>query len=173
MQQNQEEEPDYRNLPFSALVHESLTIHNRFVLRVDAEASEEDISCTDKKLAEIPHDADITIKGVLGAKQRCQGLKPDKHYSLHSSEFSAKTAVVDQDMLAQVRHPPPAVCTIQQWEEVKRTGRLQVMILSTMELMVAGMRHNLAVAHISQEAHQKAVREGITPYPRFNQWSWV
>ena len=161
MQQNQEEEPDFRNLPLSALVHEAVTTHNRLVLRADTEASEEDISCSDKKLADIPHDADITIKGVSVTKQHCQGLKPDKHYSLHSSEFSAKTALVDQDMLAQVRHPPPAVCTIQKWEEVERTGRLQVMILSTMDFMVAGMRHHLAAVRISQEA----VAEGITPLP--------
>ena len=132
------------------------------MLGEDTEASEEDISCTDKKLADIPHDANITLKSVSVTKQRCQGLKPDKHYGLHSSEFSAKTAVVDQDMLAQVCHPPLAVCTIQQWEEVERTGMLQVMILSTMEFMVAGMRHHLAAARISQEAHQKAVAEGIT-----------
>ena len=106
----------------------------------------------DKKLAEIPHDADITIKGVSVSKQHC-------HYGLHSSNFSAKTAVLDQDMLAQV------VCTVQQWEEVERTGRLQVMILSTMEFMVDGMRHHLAAVRISQEAHQKAVAEGITPLP--------
>ena len=171
MQQNLEEEPDFRNLPFSALAHEALTTHNRFVLGADTEASEEDLSCTDKKLADIPHDADITVKGVSVTKQHCQGLKPDKHYGLHSSEFSAKTAVVDQDMLAQVRHPPPAVCTIQQWEEVERAGRLQVVILSTMEFMVAGMRHHLATARISQEAHQKAVTEVSLRYPRFNQWN--
>ena len=165
MQQKQQEEPDYHNLPFSALAHEALPTHNWFVLGADAEASEEDISCTDKKLAEIPHDVDITIKGVSVTKQHCQGLKPDKHYVLHSSEFSAKTALVDQDMLAQVRHPPPAVSTVQQWEEVERTGRLQVVILSTMEFMVAGMRHHLAAACISQEAHQKAVADGITPLP--------
>ena len=169
MQQNQEEEPDFRNLPLSALAHEALSTHNRLVLGVDPEASEEDISCTDRKLADIPHDADITIKGVSVTKQHCQGLKPDKHYGLHSSEFSSKTAVVDQDMQAQVRHPPPAVATIQQWEEVERTGRLQVVILSTMEFMVAGMRHHLAAARISQEAHQKAVAEGITPLPPVQQ----
>ena len=38
MQQNQEEEPDYRNFPFSALAHEVLST------RVDPDASEEDIS---------------------------------------------------------------------------------------------------------------------------------
>ena len=108
MQENLEEEPDFHNLPFSALAHEALTTHNRFVLGADTEASEEDISCMDRKLADISHDADITIKVVSVTKQRCQGLKPDKHYGLHSS------AVVNQDMLAQVRHPPPAVCTIQQ-----------------------------------------------------------
>ena len=76
------------------------------MLGADTEALEEDISCTDKKLADIPHDADITIKGVSVTKQRCQGLKSDKHYGLHSSEFSAKTAVVDQDMLVYVDISP-------------------------------------------------------------------
>ena len=76
-------------------------------------------------------------------------------------------------MLAQVRHPPPAFCTIQQWEEVERTGRLQVVILSTMEFMVAGMRHHLAVARISQEAHQKAHRGyySVTPGPTSGIWA--
>ena len=131
-----------------------------------------------KNWQEIPHDADITIKGILVAKQCCQGMKPDKHYGLHLSKFSAKTAIMDQDMLANFRHPPPTVCTIQQWEEVERTGRLQVVILSTMEFMIAGMRHHLAAARISKEAHQKAASmdwwtAAIDLWPKLSSIPWT
>ena len=77
MQQNQEEEPDFRNLPLSALAHEALSTHNRLVLGVDPEASEEDISCTDRKLADIHHhQGRVGDQTTLPRFEAGQALRP-------------------------------------------------------------------------------------------------
>ena len=86
------------------------------------------------------------------SKQKCKGLRMDTHYKIHSTDLVTDRPVpVDQDMLALVRTAPPPLATLHQWEEMEKTGRAWLGIMSMNEYFMAAIRHHVEAVRLSEE----------------------
>ena len=144
--------PDLSQFPPAVVVAKAMTRHNRYLQGLDKSSRPSEVDCSSKRLQDIQVDHDISTEGFSMSKQKCKGLRMDSHYKIHSTDLVTDRPVpVDQDMLALVRMAPLPLATLHQWEEVEKSGRALLGIMSMNEYFMADIRHHLEAVRLSEE----------------------